>query len=463
FAPHPAYCVAPEEGQHIKEFRDMVKALHKAGIEVILDVVFNHTDEGNHMGPVINFKGIDNNIYYYLVQNDKQYYMDYTGCGNTFNCNHPVVTKFIVECLEFWVQEMHVDGFRFDEGSILSRDMSGAPTPYAPVLWQIELSEALSDTKLIAEAWDAGGLYQIGYFPGYKWAEWNGKYRDDIRRFVKGDPGIIGAAADRIAGSSALYQSSGHLPINSINFIVCHDGFTLYDLVSYNEKHNWENGENNNDGINDNLSWNCGAEGETDDANINKLRERQIKNFTAIQFVSQGVPMIVAGDEIKRTQKGSNNAYCQNNDVNWFDWTLVSKNKDTLRFFSKMIDFRKRHPVIHRPRFFDGSVNERGIKDIDWHGVLLCAPDWNDPQARVLSLTLGGFGDEPDMHVMLNMFWETLDFEIPKVQGIQWYRVVDTSKSSPDDIAEVGTEVHITGDKYLVEGRSVVILISKKI
>ncbi|MDH5637317.1 MAG: isoamylase, partial [Nitrospinota bacterium] len=256
FAPHRAFCVSPEDGTHLNEFRDMVKALHKAGIEVILDVVFNHTNEGNHQGPVINFKGIDNSIYYYLVNGDKQYYMDYSGCGNTMNCNHPIMDKFIVECLEFWVNEMHVDGFRFDEGSILSRGEDGAPMAHPPVVWNIELSESLADVKIIAEAWDAAGLYQIGYFPGYRWAEWNGRYRDDVRKFVKGEPGTTGALAARMSGSADLYQASGHLPLNSINFVVCHDGFTLNDLVSYNEKHNWANGEGNNDGGNDNDSWN---------------------------------------------------------------------------------------------------------------------------------------------------------------------------------------------------------------
>ncbi|MBF0564283.1 MAG: glycogen debranching protein GlgX [Nitrospirae bacterium] len=461
FAPHPSYCISPEEGGHIREFRDMVKALHRAGIEVIMDVVFNHTDEGNHDGPTMNFKGIDNSIYYHLVQGNKQYYMDYSGCGNTVNCNHPIVTKFIVECLEHWVKDMHVDGFRFDEGSILSRGMDGAPMEYAPVLWEIELSEIMADTKLIAEAWDAGGLYQIGYFPGYRWSEWNGKYRDDIRKFVKGEPGIIKYVADRMSGSAALYQSTGHLPVNSINFIVCHDGFTLNDLVSYNEKHNWENSEGNNDGINDNLSWNCGAEGQTNDVNVERLRERQIKNFTAIQFLSQGVPMIVAGDEVRRTQNGNNNTYCQDNEINWFDWSLTEKNNSVLRFFDHMIAFRKKHAVVHRQRFFEGKVNDRGLADISWHGCSLNTPNWDDPMARVLAFTLGGFDGETDLHVMMNMYWETLRFEIPNVQGRQWYRVIDTSKPSPDDIADEGKEVKITDNDYLVEGRSVVVLMSR--
>ncbi|PMB49955.1 glycogen debranching enzyme [Fischerella thermalis CCMEE 5205] len=463
FAPEGSYCTASDEGSHIREFRDMVKALHKADIEVILDVVYNHTSEGNHMGPTINFKGFENSTYYHLVPWDKQYYMDYTGCGNTFNCNHPIVEKLIVESLEFWVKEMHVDGFRFDEGSILARGQDGVPMAHPPVVWHIEISDTLAETKIIAEAWDAAGLYQIGYFPGYRWAEWNGHYRDDIRRFVKGDPGLVGAVASRIAGSADLYQATGHLPINSINFITCHDGFTLNDLVSYNYKHNEANGENNQDGINDNLSWNCGVEGETDDPGIDALRRRQIKNFAAILFLSQGVPMFVAGDEVRRTQKGNNNAYCQDNEISWFNWNLVEKNSDIFRFFKLMIDFRKCycHSALRRSRFFSGEVNERGLADISWHGSKLFSPGWCDPDARVLAYTMGGFEGEADIHVMLNMYWEALDFEIPSITGREWYKIVDTAEPSPMDIMEQGKETIVSGNVCTVQGRSVVILISK--
>lgn len=463
FSPHAGYCVSPEEGTHINEFRDMVKALHKAGIEVILDVVYNHTDEGNHNGPTFSFKGFDNSIYYHLVEHDKRYYMDYSGCGNTLNCNHPIVEKMILESLEFWVREMHVDGFRFDEGSILSRGPDGVPMAYPPVVWNIELSERLADTKIIAEAWDAAGLYQIGYFPGYRWAEWNGRYRDDIRRFVKGDPGIVGAVASRIAGSSDIYQSSGHLPVNSVNFITCHDGFTLYDLVSYNEKHNWANGEENRDGVNENMSWNCGVEGDTDDSQILRFRKRQIKNFAAILLMSQGIPMITMGDELCRTQRGNNNAYCQDNELSWVDWTNLDLHKDIFRFFKHMIAFRKAHPILHRRRFFTGSVrNERNLLDIEWHGCELSKPGWNDSFARSLAFTLGGFGDDPDMHIMMNMYWETVYFEIPQVPGRDWYRAVDTALPSPRDIVAPGEEdIKIDKNKYGVEGYSVVVLISK--
>jgi len=368
FAPESSYCVKPHEGNHLNEFRDMVKALHKAGIEVILDVVYNHTDEGNHQGPVISFKGIDNSLYYFTVPGQREFYMDYTGCGNTVNCNHPVVEKFITDSLAFWVKDMHVDGFRFDEGSVLSRGEDGAPMKHAPVLWNIELMDAFADTKLITEAWDAGGLYQIGSFPGYRWAEWNGKFRDDVRKFVKGDPGLVGAIAAKISGSSDIYQHSRHSPLNSINFIACHDGFTMNDLVSYNYKHNEANGENSRDGNDDNMSWNCGAEGETDDEGIKYFRKQQIKNFAAILFLSQGVPMLLSGDEIGRTQNGNNNGYCQDNDLNWFDWDLAKENKDLFRFFKNLIAFRKKNSSLRKGRFFDGKTNDQGLPEIEWHG-----------------------------------------------------------------------------------------------
>lgn len=463
FAPEGSYCVQPELGSHINEFRDMVKALHKADIEVILDVVFNHTSEGNHDGPTINFRGINNNIFYHLVPFDRQYYMDYSGCGNTISANHPLVQKLILDSLEFWVKEMHVDGFRFDEASILSRDQNGVPMAHPPVVWQIETSEILADTKIIAEAWDAAGLYQVGYFPGYRWAEWNGRFRDDIRRFVKGDPGLVGAVAQRVSGSADIYQVSAHLPINSINFINCHDGFTLNDLVSYNYKHNEANGEGNRDGINDNLSWNCGIEGETDNPEVDALRRRQIKNFAAILLLSQGVPMITAGDEIRRTQKGNNNAYCQDNKISWFDWDLVQENADIFRFFKLMINFRKSYcnNALRRRLFFSGEVNERGLADISWHGSKLFAPGWGNPDGRALAFTLGGFEGSGDIHVMLNMYWDALEFEIPPVEGRRWYKVLDTAQPSPMDIVEPGQEILVSSNVYSVQGRSVVVLVSK--
>lgn len=460
FAPHAAYCLSPGEGSHIQDFRDMVKALHKAGIEVILDVVFNHTGEGDYLGPTISFRGVNNSIYYHLNPQDKQYYVDYSGCGNTLNCNHPIIAKLITECLEFWVKEMHVDGFRFDEASILSRGPDGTPMVFPPVLWHIELDESLADTKIIAEAWDAAGLYQVGSFPGYRWAVWNGRYRDDIRRFVKGDPGMVGSVASRIAGSSDIYQSTGHMPINSINFITCHDGFTLNDLVSYDNKHNEANGESNRDGSDTNFSWNCGVEGETSDPAIEPLRQHQIRNFVAILMLSQGVPMLLAGDEVRRTQQGNNNAYCQNNEISWFDWSLVQKKADLFRFVKLMIAFRKKHVNLRRERFFTGEPDVHGQKDIDWHGTKLFSPEWLDPNARVLAFTIWGLSQDDDIHVMLNMDSVDHDFELPAPNEKRWLKVIDTAQQSPADIAEPGQETVVSGNTYRVANHSVVVVVS---
>jgi len=461
FAPQAAYCVKASAGSHMDEFRDLVKALHKAGIEVILDVVFNHTDEGNQFGPVFSFKGIDNSSNYLLDSSDKHIYSDYTGCGNTFNCNHPVAEKLIIDCLRHWVRDTHVDGFRFDEGSILSRGEDGRPLVHPPVVWQIELDEELAESKLIAEAWDAAGLYQIGRFPGDRWAEWNGRFRDDLRRFVKGDPGLVGAVASRLAGSADLYEDDGELPVNSINFITCHDGFTMNDLVSYNAKHNEANGEDNRDGINDNLSWNCGAEGEAHDSSIKTLRERQIKNFATLLMLSRGVPMILAGDEIRRTQMGNNNAYCQDNEISWMDWNLLDRNRQVLRFWKRMIEFRKSHSSLRSRYFFRGQLNERGLPDVEWHGSHLNSPGWSDPDARALAMTLAGFHGEEDIHVMMNMHWDMQDFEVPSLADRRWFRLVSTADSAPNDIADPGTEKPFDGEIYSVEGRSIVILVSR--
>ncbi len=452
FAPQSAYCVSPESGGHLREFRDMVKELHKAGIEVILDVVFNHTDEGNQLGPTFSFRGIDNRTYYFLVPGNLATYLDFSGCGNTFNCNHPIAGKLIVECLRYWVREAHVDGFRFDEGSILTRDETGGPNPHSPVVWAIELEDDLADTKLIAEAWDAGGLYQVGGFPGDRWAEWNGRFRDDIRRFVRGDPGLVGAVASRLSGSSDLYQAQGRLPINSINFITCHDGFTLNDLVSYNEKHNEGNGEANRDGIDNNLSWNCGEEGPAGDPLVEALRRRQLRNFAAILLLSRGVPMFVAGDEARRTQQGNNNAWCQDNPVSWFDWTLADTNADLVRFWQRMIAFRREHVALWRGRFFAPG-------EVAWHGTQLNSPGWSDPQAHALAMTLTGTRGEADLHVMLNMYWQSLDFQLPPDR--LWVKSVDTAAAPPHDIEDPGQEAAVTGPTCKVQGRSVVVLICR--
>ena len=461
FAPHSAYCTEPELGSHLREFNDMVKALHRAGIEVILDVVYNHTGEGNHNGPTISFRGEANEAYYHLVDEDKKYYMDYSGCGNTFNANHPIVTKLIIESLEYWVTEHHVDGFRFDLGSVLSRGPDGGPMAVPPVLWNIELSRTLSETKVIAEAWDAGGLYQVGNFPGERWCEWNGPYRDDIRRFVRGEPGLVAPVAKRIAGSEDLFAPEGELPTNSINFVTCHDGFTLNDLVSYNVKHNEANGEGNRDGSDDNGSWNCGVEGPSDDPSLESLREQQIKNFAALLLLSRGVPMLLAGDECRRTQGGNNNAYCQDNEVSWFDWSLTEKHADLVRFFSQMIGFRKRFPTLRHDAFYTGAMGPRGLRDVTWHGVRLEEPGWDDPMCSVLSFTVAAFADEADLHVILNMYDLGLDFELPRLERRRWARAIDTARPSPEDILEPGSEVPVEGDRYHAWGRSVVVLISE--
>jgi isoamylase len=461
FAPHPAYCRSQEEGCQLRDFRDMVRELHAAGIEVILDVVFNHTGEGGPLGPTISFKGIDNSVYYDLDPNDRQRYVDYTGCGNTFKCNHPIVGKLIGECLEYWVKEMHVDGFRFDEASIFSRAGDGKPLKYPPIIWHLELDTLLADTKFIVEAWDAGGLYQVGSFPGYRWAEWNGRFRDDFRRFIRGDRGTAGAVASRLGGSADLYQATGHMPINSVNFITCHDGFTLNDLVSYNQKHNEANGEGNRDGSDCSWSWNCGAEGDARDPTIEALRLRQIKNFLAVLLLAQGVPMILAGDEVRRSQRGNNNAYCQDNEISWFDWTLPEQNADLLRFFKRMVAFRTSHPVLHREQFFTGQSDVTGKADIEWHGRRLFTPAWHDPDGRVLAFSIWGSPQDDDLHVMLNMEVDAVEFEVPPLEGQRWHKVIDTAATSPRDIMDTLKAPIVRGSACPVESHSIVVLVAR--
>ncbi len=465
FCPHPGYCVFPEKGAHLNEFRDMVKALHREGIGVIMDVVFNHTAEGDATGPTINFKGFGNETFYHLEPSDKRVYRDFTGCGNTVNCNHPFVAAFILECLELWVREMHVDGFRFDLASALARGEDGNPLYHAPVLWSIEFSDTLARSKVIAEAWDAAGLYQVGAFPGFRWAEWNGRYRDVIRRFVRGDGGLIGEVATRLCGSSDLYQDDGRLPSNSINFITCHDGFTLLDMVSYNEKHNEANGEENRDGTSNNLSWNSGFEGETEEPDIVKLRKRQAKNFIAILLLSQGVPMILAGDELLRSQRGNNNVYCQDNELGWIDWALTETNGDMFRFVSGMIAFRKRHPSLMRDRFLTGKkLPGQGMADVQWHGKLLGQPGWEDPEARILGFTLAGMTeDEENIHVMMNMSDEALFVALPAVERQAWFKAIDTYESSPNDILEPSSQTRARGQKLPVRRRTVVVFESRPV
>lgn len=462
WAPHPGYSVDPV--QSTREFRDLVDALHAVGIRVLLDVVFNHTAEGGEAGPVIHFRGLANDIFYHLDAIDRRHYLDFTGCGNTVNCNHPLVTAFILHSLEYWVEVLGVDGFRFDLASVFVRGDNGIPLANPPLPWAIEFSRTLSHVPVIAEAWDAAGLYHVGAFPGMAWSEWNGRYRDVVRRFVRGDPGLINEVATRIAGSADLYIDDERKPASSINFIACHDGFTLYDLVSYNTKHNEANGENNRDGSNDNLSWNCGVEGETDDATVNTLRLRQAKNLLAILMLSRGVPMLQAGDEVLRTQRGNNNAWCQDNDLGWFDWRLTERNADMLRYTRELIAFRRRHANLTTNCFFTGAmVPGRDIADIAWHGVRLNEPLWNDPEARMLAFTIAGqHDDEEDLHVILNMSDQSLNAPLPVMRERRWHLALDTARPAPADILVRDCQMPLIGGAYLAGPRSVIVLEARK-
>jgi glycogen operon protein len=452
--------VTPQQATHIREFRDLVKALHKAGIGVIMDVVFNHTSEAGAEGPVINFKGIAGNSFYLTDKYDKRIFHDYTGCGNTVNANHPLVSNFIITCLEYWVREMHVDGFRFDLASALARGEDGQVMQDPPVVWGIELSQQLAKTKLIAEAWDASGLYQVGSFPGYRWGEWNGLYRDTIRRFLRGDSGVTNEVATRICGSSDLYQHQGRLPISGINFITCHDGFTLNDLFSYNEKHNLANGEGNRDGCNNNLSYNFGAEGPTRDPAINSIRYKQAKNAFAILLLSHGVPMLLAGDEFLNSQSGNNNGYCQDNELSWLDWTDSKRNADILRFVQQMIQLRKRHPSLMRRNFLTGAkLADSDLADLTWHGLEPDqAPDWGNPNLRILAFTLAGINqDDADLHVIMNMSDDKHKIQLPSISQRTWCLAVDTSLKTPNDIIPVDAQKPLNNPIYSVDSRSVVV------
>jgi len=420
-------------------------------------VVYNHTSEAGIGGPIINFRGIGENIFYHHAKDDKSILHDYTGCGNTINANHPLVSSFITSSLEYWVREMHVDGFRFDLASALARGEGGDVLEDPPVLWSIELSEQLSQTKLIAEAWDAAGLYQVGSFPGNRWAEWNGKYRDVLREFLRGDKGKIKELATRLSGSSDLYQHQDGLPINSVNFITCHDGFTLNDLFSYNQKHNHENGENSRDGCNNNISSNCGIEGQTDNLNVLEFRKKQAKNAFALLLLSEGVPMMLAGDEILNSQQGNNNGYCQNNEITWIDWEMTKQNADMLRFVQNMISLRKRHKSIMRRRFLTGKIiAERGIKDISWHGAKIDMPLWDDPDSQLLAFTLAGI-EEADIHVIINMSHQQTSCELPKIAGKAWCMSVDTSKDSPHDIVRRPNQKPMSDTTFVVKDKSIVV------
>jgi isoamylase len=458
FAPHQAYSSRQDPIGPLDEFRDMVKALHRAGLEVVLDVVFNHTAEGDHEGATLSFRGIDNTAYYTL-EPDKSRYADYTGCGNTLNANHPVVRRLILDSLRYWVGVMHVDGFRFDLASVLTRDGSGNLLPNPPILWDIESDPELSGTKLFAEAWDAAGLYQVGSFIGDSWKEWNGRFRDDARSFFRGEERSAARFADRLIGSPEVYGHKEREPEQSVNFVTCHDGFTLNDLVSYEQKHNEANGENNGDGANDNLSWNCGVEGPTDDPAIEKLRNRQVKNFLTVTMLSLGVPMILMGDEVRRTQRGNNNYYCHDDETNWLDWTLIAKHADVHRFVTLLAERRLLRDVEHeRERL---SLNQM-IRQADkaWHGVKLNQPDWGDC-SHTLAFSVHLRRQKLALHLILNAYWEPLDFDLPPVTqagGNPWRRWIDTGLDSPDDIVPWQTASSVPGDQYRAEARSVVAL-----
>jgi isoamylase len=462
FAIHAAYSSARGDDEHVGEFKTMVKTFHEAGLEVILDVVYNHSGEGDQDGPVYSYRGIDNSVYYMLDRNTGEY-MNYSGCGNTLNCNHPVVRDLIIEALRYWVIEMHVDGFRFDLASILGRGPDGSVLANPPLIESLSKDPILAESKLIAEAWDAAGLYQVGSFPaGGRWAEWNGKFRDDVRKFVKSDPGMVSALATRLAGSSDLYHASKREPWHSINFVTCHDGFPLADLVSYDRKHNEENGEDNRDGVNNTMSWNCGVEGPTDSPEVNRLRGRQIRNFAALLFLAQGVPMLLAGDEMGRTQGGNNNAYCQDNEIAWVDWDLRDRNAGLLRYFRNLIRFRTDHTILRRGSFT--PENDPTASRIEWGGFEVGRPDWSW-ESRSLAMHVHGSpdgDDEEHVYVIAHAHWEKADFALPRLAGYRWFRVIDTSLESPRDIVDPGEETALADQrKYTAGPRSTVVLLGK--
>jgi isoamylase len=460
FAPHAGYSSRRNPLGAVDEFRDLVKSLHRAGIEVILDVVYNHTAEGNHEGPTLSLRGLDNATYY-MLQPDAARYADYTGTGNTLNANDAVVRRLIRDSLRYWVAQMHVDGFRFDLASVLTRDESGRPIQRPPVLWDIESDPVLASTKLIAEAWDAAGLYQVGSFVGDSWQEWNGKFRDDVRRFVKSDNDTVVAFGYRCFGSPDLYAHDERGPEQSINFIASHDGFTLNDLVSYDRKHNDANGEGGRDGSDANFSWNCGIEGPTDDAEIERLRRRQVKSFLAITLLSLGTPMLLMGDEVRRTQRGNNNAYCQDNETSWFDWTLLDRHRDLHRF-AKML--------IAQRLVLGGRLGREGLTliellrraDIEIHGITLNKPDLSS-ESHSLAVTVRDPEAAASLHVMFNAYWEPLSFELPFLERHQpWRRWIDTSREAPDDVYDWRVAPVVPGSPCVVPPRSFVAMFAER-
>jgi glycogen operon protein len=456
FAPHPAYSSRTEPLGPVDEFRDLVKALHRAGIEVILDVVFNHTAEGNQHGPTLSFRGLDNPTYYLLDHSNPASYLDDTGCGHTVNGNETVVRRMILDCLRYWVEHMHVDGFRFDLASALSRGEDGRPLSHPPLLLDIEADPVLAGTKMIAEAWDAAGLYQVANFAGDRWAVWNGQFRDTVRRFVRGDRGTTAALADGLVGSAGFFSRPRRDPLRSVNFITAHDGFTLNDLVSYNDKHNEANGEQNRDGANDNNSWNCGVEGPTEDPAITALRCRQIKNFVSILLLSQGRPMLLMGDEVRRTQQGNNNAYCQDNELSWLDWGGTERHADLCRFVAGLIRFHERSSVFRDRRFW-GRPDSAAVT---WHGVHLNQPDWGQ-DSHSLAYELVQPQSQEHFHVMLNAYWEPLSFDLPALPpGQQWHRLLDTALPDGQDFSEPASPLAAGEHQYRLEPRATAMLVA---
>ena len=456
-------------GAAVTEFKEMVRSLHRAGIEVILDIVFNHTAEGDESGPTISFRGWDNAIYY-LLQKDRGRYANYTGCGNTLNCNHPIVRTLIIDCLRYWAVEMHVDGFRFDLGSVLGRDRDGRLMENPPILERIAEDPVLRGTKIIAEAWDAASAYQVGQFPGGRWAEWNDRFRDDVRRFWRGDPACTGAVATRLTGSSDLYLRDGRKPFHSINFVTSHDGFTLNDLVSYAERHNEENGEDGRDGFGPNLGDNNGVEGPSDDPAIEDVRERQIRNFLATLLLSLGTPMLLGGDEMRRTQGGNNNPWCQDNGTSWYDWSLLERHANLARFCRLAIRFRLSHPAFLRSEFYTGGdPDEDRVPDVAWYEADGSPHRWS-ARSLTLALLIDDDGvaspegrDDHDYYLMLNAGRDEAAFAVAPVPPGRagWYRAIDTARPSPHDIAEPGDEAPLVGSIYRVRGRSLVVLLSR--
>ena len=456
FAPHAAYSLRQDVTGPVDEFRDMVKALHRAGIEVILDVVYNHTAEGDHSGPTICFRGFEN-LTYYILDSDYSHYANYSGCGNTINANNPIVRRMIIDSLLYWVKHMHVDGFRFDLASSLSRDSFGNCLAMPPVLWDIETEPDLAGTKLIAEAWDAAGLYQVGSFVGDTWQEWNGRFRDDFRSFFRSEQATVRPIADRFLGSPEIYAHEQREAEQSVNFITCHDGFTLNDLVSYHDKHNESNLENNRDGGNDNRSWNCGVEGPTSDPEIDRLRNRQVKNFLAVALLSVGTPMILMGDEARRTQGGNNNNYCHDDETSWFDWSLLDAHADIHRFVTLLIKRRlRRDGTPQRQRKTLAMLIQDAHKA--WHGVKLFQPDWSD-WSHSIALSARLPSEQILVHIILNAYWESLDFQLPEANANNsWRRWIDTALDPPNDIFDWQMSPVISGTSYTAQARSVIVL-----